>query len=329
MTALSTPPGESIEALHRALAERAGRLPDDLVARCRDLLAVGGAEEVRRVLGQPERPAAAASPAGDEQAGEEAYGFVPTWADVIDVGRARRTGGRVPGGGDDAAAVRSLSEGCSARALWGTWRVPAEQADGMPVRVHLVEVAPEADVVAVTARVQAAVRGAGYEQPRVEVYRTGADLPDYQRNARASGALLWSASADQPVRIARLYDTVDPVKGPALHPDHPLAEPDELQRLVGYLLTGRPLVETTARMPDVVDARQGRVVPANLRTDGQWIWPDGSFYYLARYRLLPDPELVAHIRVMDYRMPEVDGAGYHRAAMALRDAAEEEVLWLA
>src|SRR5205807_1604202 len=105
------------------------------------------------------------------------------------------------------------------------------------------ETARDVDPVAVTGQVQEALRVAGEDDPRVEVYATDEDLPGYQSAARGRGALLWSASPDRPVRMARLYDSVDPTEGPAMSADHPVAEGDEVPQLVGYLLTGRMLVQ--------------------------------------------------------------------------------------
>ena len=39
----------------------------------------------------------------------------------------------------------------------------------------------------------------------------------------------------------------------------------------------------------------------NFLTDGYWVWTDASAYYLERYALRPDPELVEHIHARGYQ----------------------------
>lgn len=44
-------------------------------------------------------------------------------------------------------------------------------------------------------------------------------------------------------------------------------------------------------------------------------------YRTGAYGLAPDPELVAHVRRVDYRLPAVDGAVLDRAARLVRERA--------
>jgi hypothetical protein len=81
-------------------------------------------------------------------------------------------------------------------------------------------------------------------------------------------------------------------------------------------------------MRDVVTPERGAVVPMDVRTDGRWIWSDAITYYLERYGLAPDAELVAHIERLDFVPPEVDGAAIHRALAVLPEPAADEPTWL-
>jgi hypothetical protein len=125
-----------------------------------------------------------------------------------------------------------------------------------------------------------------------------------------------------------LFDEVDPERGTSFRADHPqLADDAERRRLLDYLASGEPLLLTTARMEDVVERARGLVVPVNFRTDGSWVWTDSSAYYLDQYGLVPDQELVAHIRSLDYEFPEVDGVAVHRTLDVLQQPPEEEPVW--
>jgi hypothetical protein len=162
----------------------------------------------------------------------------------------------------------------------------------------------------------------------VEVYPTGSELPSYQRFARAYGELLWSRTPDPGVRIAVLFDEVDPVLGPRFHADHPIVEDyEEFPKLVEYLQRGEALLLTTARLDDVVEPARGNVVPMSFHTDGTWVWSDATTYYLEMHRLLPDPELVAHIRAVGHVPPIVDAAARHRAMAALQKPHAEKPAW--
>ena len=98
-------------------------------------------------------------------------------------------------------------------------------------------------------------------------------------------------------QLARIFDFADPETGPGFLPDHPvLDDAEERERIIGYLQGGFPVLVTTARMDDILDPAAGPVVPANFRTDGEWIWTDTVAYYLERYSLAPDAEFTAHVR---------------------------------
>jgi hypothetical protein len=124
-----------------------------------------------------------------------------------------------------------------------------------------------------------------------------------------------------------LFDEVDQEAGPRFRPDHPTVDDEELPKLVEYLRRGEALLLTTARLDDVVDQSHGNAVPMSFRTDGTWVWSDATTYYLEVHRLLPDPELAAHIRAANHVPPTVDDVARHRAMAALREPVTEEPAW--
>jgi hypothetical protein len=231
-----------------------------------------------------------------------------------------------PDGIDEAALVAADDPGVLA--VWRAWRMPADGSPWPPPRrVFVVEAAYGVDLVAVTAATQRALRAAGEPSPQVEVYPTLADVPAYQRLARGYGALLWSRGNEHEVRLATLFDEVDPQRGPAMRPEHPVLSGDDRDGVLAYLRGGTPLLLTDARMDDVVDPELLAVVPMNFVTDGRWVWTDAAIYYLDRYGLQPDAELLEHIRAQRYRCPAVDGAGIHRALSLLQEPSAQEPAW--
>jgi hypothetical protein len=110
--------------------------------------------------------------------------------------------------------------------------------------------------------------------------------------------------ASAPLRLASVFDLVDPVTGPAFADDHPTVDDDDLLALLlDRLGSGTAVLMTTTGMDDVVDRSRTGAVPLHFRTDGSWIWSDAVGYYLERYRLAPEPELLAHLR-QDQETPQ-------------------------
>ena len=231
----------------------------------------------------------------------------------------------------DRAAIGAAEQTPAVRALWRAWRFPGDGAPWPPPRrVYIVEVAFDADLAGTTAETQRRLAAAGEVCPQVEVYPTGLDegeLPSYQRLARGNGALLWARDPDPGIRVAELFDVFGE-HGADMTPDHPTVPVDEVVLLLQYLCSGAPLLATTARMDDVLDPSRTGVVSMDLRTDGYWIWSEATVYYLRRYRLAPDPELLAHVRERGYRCVEVDGAAVYRALVVLREPATDEPTWV-
>ena len=131
-----------------------------------------------------------------------------------------------------------------------------------------------------------------------------------ERAALAAGALLWTDEPVPPIRFAGLFASYDPRTGTA-GPGPATVDGPERQRLLGYLNAAPRLLATTVAAADVVTGAPG--VPMDLRTDGVWVWSEGSRYYLDHHRFAPDPGLVAHIADRGYVSPSVGRAALHRA----------------
>jgi hypothetical protein len=213
----------------------------------------------------------------------------------------------------DQAFLRAVGQSCPWRAGWRCWRYPAGGAPWpAPRRVYLVETDTGVDVARVASGVQTVLSAAGERQPQVEVYPTRAHLPSYQRLARAGGSLLWARDPDPGVRVALPFD-------PARAVATCRSWSPETQLMVAYLYGGDPLLTGSAPLDDAIEPAHREAVPARLRTDGLWIWEEAWAYYLQRYGIAPEAELIAHIRARRYQLPFVDGAALHRALAALPD----------
>lgn len=105
-------------------------------------------------------------------------------------------------------------------------------------------------------------------------------------------------------RLASVFDHADPVTGPGFATDHPVVEGPELRTLLlERLAAGTPVLATPVLMDDVLDPSRVAEVPLTFRTDGRWVWMDTVTYYLERYALAPDPELLAYLSDPCYAAP--------------------------
>lgn len=177
--------------------------------------------------------------------------------------------------------------------LSAIWRACRHTGDGGTRRVYLAEAKPEADMVELVAEMQHAFTEADGDTARVEVFAEGTAPMPYHDAALASAALVW-ALEETPMRLARAFDGAHPEDGPFFHPDHAQLDGPDAERVLSYLRSGELVLNTPGAMGDVLDAERVGAVPLGFRSDGRWIWPDAVGYYLKRYRLAPERELVAH-----------------------------------
>jgi hypothetical protein len=337
---------------HEMLLRLAGRLPDDLMTRCREQLAQGAFEEMARgvafcVLSQ-NLPLASpdvavltallaesggdASALGDVEIDDSdpvRWYFTddpPGAADTETDGEAREeSAGREE---LDQAMADALDVEPDAIGCWRAWRVPPDGPPSGPGKaVFVVEVSADADVAGMTAHLQQQLAAAGEASPQVEVYPWHIELPVYQRLARGYGELVWAVEEDPGMQLASIFDEVDPQDGPRFSPDHPRLDEDEAGKVAQYLREAEPVLVTTAQLDDVVDTTRQYCVPLNFRTDGMWIWAEASAYYAQEHHLEPDPGLLAHIRSNNHTVPVVDGVALHRALALLQQPPEAEPVW--
>jgi hypothetical protein len=350
---------ERVAACHWLLLRLAGTVPDDLVTQCRGWLAESRTCDVGRaitysVLSQRIRLTDAEIDLLAELLGAAAvdtsglsmvdvldsepmpkYAFAPYRGDAdrgTRVGAAdERPGAPViavePDDDVDRAVLAGIGPEPAIRAVWRAWRFPTDGALWPPPRrVYVAEADQGVDLAGVAARLQCVASGTGETDPQVEVYPVHAALPNYQRLARAYGALIWARDPDPGLRLAVVFNQ-DGEHGSSMAAAHPAAGAPDAAQLARYLSRGEPLLVTTARMKDVVTPARGAVVPMNFRTDGHWIWSDATIYYLEQYGLAPDADLVAHIHRRAFVFPGVDGAAIHRALAALQEPAADEPAW--
>ncbi len=134
--------------------------------------------------------------------------------------------------------------------------------------------------------------------------RAGANIPAWLAEHAGIPAATGSATRAPALRTAEVFDGADETGRPVT--DRPALAPGERDRIVEYL-EGAPIV-LAARSHDTdrLDPTHSPTVPLTFHTDGSWIWPGGVGYYLRRYDIPPENELVAHIRAQGFQMPEVD-----------------------
>lgn len=185
----------------------------------------------------------------------------------------------------DRAVVEAIRAQGGTHACWVTMR-------GGTDRVYLVQAAPRADLGAVTDAAQRALSEVE-ASPRVEVFADDAALPRYHQDALLAADLLWWRSAPPEVRVARTFDGSGRA-GPWFVPQRELVvDPDEQLRLLEFLRGGELVLIARNRLPDVI-AGKPDVVPGDLYSDGVWVWSAAMAYYLRRYQLALDQELVVH-----------------------------------
>jgi hypothetical protein len=116
--------------------------------------------------------------------------------------------------------------------------------------------------------------------------------------------------------VAEVFDGRGPTGGIVV--DRPPVDPGEIDALTAYLTKAPVALATTKTGEDELSPGAGLVVPRAYHTDGEWIWPAAVGYYLHRYRLPPQPDLVAHIRAHGFMVGMV--------AEELRQAAAAQML---
>jgi hypothetical protein len=105
------------------------------------------------------------------------------------------------------------------------------------------------------------------------------------------------------MRVAEVFDGRGPTGGIVIN--RPQVNPAELAALTAYLTKAPVALATTKTGEDEMSPGAGLVVPRAYHTDGEWIWPAAVGYYLHRYQLSPQTELVEHIRARGFQLAAV------------------------
>ncbi|GLY20065.1 hypothetical protein Kisp01_70790 [Kineosporia sp. NBRC 101677] len=347
---------------HTMLLRLAGTLPDDLICEARSWLAEGGLVDVAQAIGfaaatgrVPVLGQDAELMAGELQAAGEDDELISALERLKD-GASQHlpwifssTDPRRPEGVQgpldltlaleqqaqdelDRVMVSAARAEIGLIAVWRSWRAPADGSPWPTPRLLFVVQAAAPlephDLPAVTARLQAALSAAGEPDPQVEVCGQATMVPAYQSNACARGALIWTSEPTAPVRMARVFDSVDPEHGPLFDENHPrIDDLDEVIALLRYLGDGLPVLTTSVTMADVLDPERPEVVPLTFRTDGRWVWTDTITYYLERYGLAPEPELLYHLQLAKNSEPDVSDVALHRVLSMLQRPTESKTVW--
>lgn len=126
-----------------------------------------------------------------------------------------------------------------------------------------------------------------------------------------------SSAAPQPLRRAKVFDGRDEDGGPLVWRES-LTSVSEIMRIVGYLKAAPTVLFGRGFDADAWSPGDPPAVPRTFATDGSWIWSGAVVYYLQKYGMPPEPDLLAHIRARDYAAPEVPAP--------TREAARDQVL---
>ena len=107
-------------------------------------------------------------------------------------------------------------------------------------------------------------------------------------------------------RMARIFDGAQPNGRPTVN--RPPVSDEDRDALQEYLENAPLALPERGHDADLLaqDGRQS--VPVAFHTDGTWVWPAAVEYYLGRYGIPPEPDLIDHARSNGFQPPEVDEA---------------------
>lgn len=113
--------------------------------------------------------------------------------------------------------------------------------------------------------------------------------------------------------MARLFDGSDAQGRPVWF--RPMVGRPEEQAIVDYLRNAPLVLSSRGLSDDLLDGGDEPMVPMGFHTDGRWVWPSATGYYLDKHQVPPVVELVDHIRNNRYQLPdEVPKIAMSRAA---------------
>lgn len=128
------------------------------------------------------------------------------------------------------------------------------------------------------------------------------------------------AAAPRDLRRARVFDGLKEDGSPLVRRQD-LTSVDEIMRIVGYLKAAPTVLLGRGLDKDAWSPAAEPAVPRSFSTDGTWIWSGGVTYYLQKYGMPPEPDLLAHIRARNYTLPEVSAQAQAAASSQLTGGA--------
>jgi hypothetical protein len=129
--------------------------------------------------------------------------------------------------------------------------------------------------------------------------RTPENVPQWLGEAAGT-----APAGPAPLRLAEVFDGTDANGRPIIQ--RPPVPSEEQDRVLDYL-EHAPVIRTARGYDtDRLSPDSTPSVPLTIHTDGHWVWPGAVAYYLRRHTVPPEHDLVAHIRGLGFRIPEVD-----------------------
>lgn len=73
------------------------------------------------------------------------------------------------------------------------------------------------------------------------------------------------------------------------------------RRILGFLGGGGMVLRSPGLREDRLDPSLPATVPLGYSSDGEWLWPLELAYYLEQHDVLPEDELLRHMRERDFQ----------------------------
>ncbi|MBE1533361.1 hypothetical protein [Actinomadura algeriensis] len=143
--------------------------------------------------------------------------------------------------------------------------------------------------------------------------------PMFEEYLREQGLTGTPQPNPAPLRIARLFDSLDASGAP--HVQRPPVPIEDREPLLRYLEQAPIVLAARGQDTDIIDPAHPERVPLSYHTDGTWIWPGATAYYLRNHNIPPEPGLVGHARGSLYAIPDVDEDTRAEAVTAVNERA--------
>lgn len=122
------------------------------------------------------------------------------------------------------------------------------------------------------------------------------------------------------MKVARLWSHLEqgvPVLDPRLGVADPAAPTEAMLK---FLEGGSEVLRAPGLAEDWLDPEHPKVVPMGFRTDGSWLWSVELPFYLREHRIVPEPELVAHMEARGFAASVASPKSVRAAEDLLRGA---------